>query len=58
MKIELFEDAGGCWRWRLVGGNGEILATSEAYAKKGNAKRTAKRLADAALAAGEVPIIG
>ena len=47
LKIDLFEDVGGCWRWRLVAANGEILASSEAYAKKGNAKRTAKKLVEA-----------
>lgn len=57
MKIELFKDAGGCWRWRIVGGNREILATSEAYAKKANADRTAKRIAHLALAAAEIPIV-
>jgi len=44
MRIELFKDIGGCWRWHLVAGNHEILATSEAYAKKGNARRSAELL--------------
>jgi len=31
------------WYWRLVGGNGEILAVSESFPSKSNAKRAAKR---------------
>lgn len=29
--FEIFADESGTWRWRLKGGNGEIMATSEAY---------------------------
>ena len=45
--IELFKDVNGCWRWRLVSSNGEILASSEAYASKQKCKQTAKRLSEA-----------
>lgn len=36
--IELFEGADG-WRYRVVATNEEVLATSEAYSSKSNAKR-------------------
>jgi len=38
--FELFEDAAGEWRWRLVAPNGNIVADSgEGYASKQGAKR-------------------
>ena len=40
MNVELFQGKDG-WRWHLKAGNGEILATSEAYDSKSNAERTA-----------------
>lgn len=45
MYIEIYKRMG--WRWRLVGKNGEILAHSEAYFSKWNAKRAAKKMATA-----------
>lgn len=33
------------WYWHLKGGNGEIMAQSEAYGSGWNAKRGAKRFA-------------
>jgi uncharacterized protein YegP (UPF0339 family) len=46
--VQLFQDRAGCWRWRLrASGNGQILASSEAYASERNAKKTALRLAAA-----------
>lgn len=38
-KIEFFIDAEGKDRFRIVGGNGEIVVTSEAYDSKSNAQR-------------------
>ena len=46
MKVELFKGKDG-WRWRMVGTNGEILSTSEAYANKASAERTVKLVKDA-----------
>lgn len=46
MNVEVFHGKDG-WRWRLVAGNGENLATSEAYYAKSDAERTAKLVADA-----------
>lgn len=37
--VEIYEDVAGNWRYRVVGGNGEIVAASEPYASKSNATR-------------------
>ena len=45
MKFEIYPDKAGEWRWRLVAGNGRIVADSgEGYASKANVKRAIKRL--------------
>lgn len=33
-KFEVYEDGSGQYRWRLKAGNGEIVATGEAYTTK------------------------
>lgn len=44
--VEVYADAAGEWRWRLVAANGRIVAASaEAFASKSNAKRAADHLA-------------
>ena len=43
MTFVVYEDSAGKYRWRLKGGNGEIVATSgEAFANKSNADRAAE----------------
>ena len=43
MRFEIYEDAGGGARWRLVAGNGQTVASSgEAFASRANAKRAAE----------------
>jgi hypothetical protein len=37
-KFELYKDAGGKFRFRLKAGNGEIIASSEAYNSKASAQ--------------------
>ena len=37
-KFELYKDAGGKFRFRLKAGNGEIIASSEAYTSKAAAE--------------------
>ncbi|SDF70421.1 Uncharacterized conserved protein YegP, UPF0339 family [Halorubrum xinjiangense] len=50
--FELFEDAGGDWRWRLVHDNGNIISDSgEGYASKSNAERALGRIRDHVAAA-------
>lgn len=47
-KFVIFKDRAGYYRWRLVAGNSEIVAASEAYVTKQNAARSVlavKRLA-------------
>lgn len=44
IKFEVYESRDGQYRWRLVAGNGEIVATSEGYVTKYNAKRSAERV--------------
>ena len=48
MKVEVFEGKDG-WRVRLVGDNGEIIATTEAYDSKSNANRAAEMIRDEAI---------
>ncbi|WP_295010468.1 YegP family protein [uncultured Microbacterium sp.] len=36
-KFELYEDKGGKWRFRLKAGNGETIASGQAYASKASA---------------------
>jgi uncharacterized protein YegP (UPF0339 family) len=50
-KIEVFADAAGQWRWRLVAANGEIVASSEAYTTKASAVEGSRALRRAALLA-------
>jgi uncharacterized protein YegP (UPF0339 family) len=40
--VELTRNVEGKWYLRVVGANGEIIATSETYATKWNARRAAK----------------
>jgi len=37
-KFEIYTDKGGKFRFRLKAGNGEIIASSEAYESKASAK--------------------
>jgi uncharacterized protein YegP (UPF0339 family) len=48
---EVFKDAADQWRWRLVAGNGETVAQSEAYTQKADAERGVKTAAGAAIEA-------
>ena len=42
---EIFQDKAGEWRWRLIAGNGEIIATSgEGYVNETHARQMIKRL--------------
>jgi uncharacterized protein YegP (UPF0339 family) len=45
MKFEIYADAGGNYRWRLVSSNGQTVATSgESFASKANATRAAENV--------------
>ena len=46
-QAEVYEDNEGNYRWRLVAGNGEIVATgAEGYERKAEAEASAYRLRD------------
>jgi uncharacterized protein YegP (UPF0339 family) len=47
-KFELYRDVKKQYRWRLIAGNGEIVATSESYTELSSAKRSAERVAEIA----------
>ena len=45
MRFIVYRDKKGGWRWRLVAGNGNVVADgAEGYATAGNARRAAKRM--------------
>ena len=47
-KFEIFRDVQGYYRWRLVAGNGEKVAASEAYVRHEGAKRSVARIKEIA----------
>lgn len=47
MRFEIYQDERSLWRFRLVGNNNEIVAQSEAYKSKSNARRAVKRIKEA-----------
>lgn len=47
-KFVIYLDRANYWRWRLVAGNGEKVAASEAYVSHGNAKHSAERVKEIA----------
>ena len=57
MKIEIYEDDAGEWRWRMVARNGKIVADSgEGYRRRLGALRAVLRLLEV-VRAREVPIV-
>ena len=42
VKFQIFKDRAGEYRWRLIAGNGQIVAASEGYTTKYNARRSAE----------------
>lgn len=48
MKIRIYKDKRGEWRWRMVARNGRTVADSgEGYVRRSNARRAAFRLVNA-----------
>lgn len=46
MRIELYQDNAGQWRWRICARNGNIMADgAEGYATRSNARRALRSLA-------------
>ena len=52
--IEIYRDEAGQWRFRIKGLNGEIVAASEGYATKANARRGVEDLRGIMAQAGPV----
>lgn len=49
MKFEIYLDASGKYRWRLVSSNGQTVASSgESFDSKANARRAAENVRDSA----------
>ena len=47
MKFEIYADAGGSYRWRLIASNGQNIASSgESFDSKSNARRAAENVRD------------
>ncbi len=55
-KFVIYRDAAGLYRWRLVAGNGEKVAASEAYATKYSAINSENRVKQIAYSATVVDI--
>lgn len=49
--FNIFQDRAGEWRWTLIAGNGEPVATSEGYTTKYSAERSAARVREIAASA-------
>jgi uncharacterized protein YegP (UPF0339 family) len=50
LRLSIYQDKAGGWRWRLKASNGRIVADSgEAYVSHANALRAAKRLREASI---------
>lgn len=47
----IYRDRAGGWRWRFVAANGEKTAASEAYTRKADAVRAARRQRESAATA-------
>jgi uncharacterized protein YegP (UPF0339 family) len=57
-KFEVYEDKAGKFRFRLKAGNGEVVATGEAYESKAAATKGCDAVKRAAAAADVVDLTG
>jgi len=46
LKIVMYRDSGGGWRFRVRYSNGRILASSEAYSDRTKCRKSARALVD------------
>ena len=44
MKFKVYEDVAGQYRWKLIAGNGEVIAQGEGYTRRRDAKRAVRAL--------------
>ena len=47
-KFQIYKDVSGQFRWRIIAGNGEKVAASEAYTERFSALRSARRVQEIA----------
>lgn len=58
VRVEVYPDAGGKWRWRAVARNGKVLdAAEQGYATKHYATGKAERYRDAFAVDAEVVVL-
>lgn len=51
-RFVIYEDQAGEWRWRLVAGNGRVVADgSESYVSRSNVVRAVRRVVELAAVA-------
>jgi uncharacterized protein YegP (UPF0339 family) len=58
MEFVIFEDNGGRYHWRIVAGNGGVLAQSEGLASYEDAQQAARHVRDGAASASFKPRAG
>jgi uncharacterized protein YegP (UPF0339 family) len=58
MEFVTFEDNGGRYHWRIIAGNGGILAQSEGFASYEDAEQAARHVRDGAASASFKPRAG
>lgn len=46
-KVEIYEDSGTAFRWRLLGANGETMAQGESHTRRSDAVRAVDTVATA-----------
>ena len=46
MKVVMYRDSGGGWRFRIRYANGRILASSEAFSGRAKCRKSARALVD------------
>jgi len=44
LRVRIFSDAAGEFRFSAIAGNGEVVATSEGYKHRGDAQEEARKL--------------
>lgn len=50
-RFEVYQDAAGEYRWRLVAGNGEVVASGEGHTRREDAERAVETVRELAAVA-------
>jgi len=57
MKVQVFQDASGEWRWRMRSANGKVVSVSgESFKRKGWCVRSAEKFGALVGSAGPIPV--